>query len=285
MSVKENEKNQEEGLIDIIEILNDYFRIFRRMWAWILILTIVCSSLFYVRGRISYSPYYTASATFTINIQKENQGINDTSSTTYFDNAAAEQMATTFPYILTSGVLRRKVARDMGTSSVPGNITAVATANTNLFTISVTDSDAQRAYDTLQSVIENYPSVSEVIVGKTNMQMLDETGVPENPDNPEAFWKNAVKGAAAGIALGLLWCALIVVTRRTIRKESQIRRWMNTKSLGTVPEISVKRRTKRNSNYKLNLLETDVEEVLQEPMRIIRNKVEYHAREYNCKTF
>ena len=63
MSAKENEKNQEENLIDIVEILNDYFRIFRRMLVWILLLTIVCSVLFYVRARMHYVPYYTASST------------------------------------------------------------------------------------------------------------------------------------------------------------------------------------------------------------------------------
>lgn len=40
MGVQENEKSQEPELIDITEMLSDYFRIFRRMWAWVLILTL-----------------------------------------------------------------------------------------------------------------------------------------------------------------------------------------------------------------------------------------------------
>lgn len=39
MADQEKEKSQELGLIDITEILSDYLRIFRRMWAWVLIFT------------------------------------------------------------------------------------------------------------------------------------------------------------------------------------------------------------------------------------------------------
>ncbi len=240
------EKDQEQGLIDITELVVDYFRIFRRMWAWILILTILGAAAFYVRARIQYTPRYTASATFTINIQREQQNLGETGTSTYFDNATAEQMAKTFPYILTSGVLKRKVAKDMGVNAVTGSIEAKVAENTNLLTISVTDRDAGMAYATLQAVVENYPEISEVIVGKTNMEMLDETGIPPEPDNPKAFARNAEKGAVLGFLLGALWSGILVITRRTIRKEEDVHRWMHTRCLGTLPEIKKKRRSKNN---------------------------------------
>lgn len=124
MADQEKEKSQEAGLIDITEILSDYLRIFRRMWAWVLIFTILGSGFFYIRARVQYQPVYTASATFTVNIQREQQEIADTGSTSFFNNSAAEQMAKTFPYILTSGVLKRKVAKDMDVAAVPGVIKA-----------------------------------------------------------------------------------------------------------------------------------------------------------------
>ncbi|MDO4312485.1 MAG: polysaccharide biosynthesis tyrosine autokinase [Eubacteriales bacterium] len=285
MDNRENEKSQETGLIDITELLMDYLRIFRRMWAWVLILTLLGTGIFYIRARIHYTPMYTASATFTINIQKDQQGLGESSGTaTYFNNSTAEQMATTFPYILTSGVLRRKIAKDMGTEAVTGNIKATVAENTNLLTLSVTDQDAGRAYAILQSVIENYPSISEVIVGKTNMEMLDETGIPSMPDNPKNFKRNAVKGAAVGFFAAALWAGILVITRRTVRKEADIHKWMHTRCLGTIPQINIKRRS-RETQQRLLLTEPKTEEALQESLRIIRNKVEYNAREYHLKTF
>lgn len=280
---KQDSKEKLE-LIDLTEILKDYLRIFRRMWAWVLIFCILGAGIFYVRARLNYQPQYTASATFTINIQQEQQGMEDNSSVAFFDNAAAEQMAKTFPYILTSGVLKRKVAEDMGTSAVTGSIQASVAENTNLLTISVTDRDAERAYRILKSVVENYPEVAEVIVGKTYMEMLDETGIPPQPDNPKAFRSSAVKGAVLGFLLVALWAGLLVVTRRTIRKEADVRKWMHTKCLGSLPEIRQKRRS-RMTEHPLVITEESVEQVMQEPLRIIRNKIEHHAREYENKVF
>lgn len=284
MGVQENEKSQEPELIDITEMVSDYFRIFRRMWAWVLILTLLGTGIFYIRARVQYQPRYTASATFTVNIQRDQQGVGESGTVAFYNNSAAEQMAKTFPYILTSGVLKRKVAKDMGTGSVTGNIQASVAENTNLLTISVTDRDAGRAYAILQSVIQNYPEISEVIVGKTNMEMLDETGIPPEPDNPKDFKKSALKGGIFGFLIAALWTALLVVTRRTVRKESDIHRWMHTRCLGTVPEIHEKRRT-RTSQTRMVLTDPKVEEKLQESFRMIRNKVEYHAHEYHLKTF
>lgn len=289
MSSQENENREEPKkqnqveLIDITEILEDYFRIFRRMLAWVLIFCVLGSGLFYVRARLQYSPQYTASATFTINIQQEQEGVENSGSAAFFDNSTAEQMAKTFPYILTSGVLKRKVAKDMG-SAVTGNIQASVAENTNLLTISVTDSDAGRAYSTLQAVVDNYPSVSEVIVGKVYMEMLDETGIPPQPDNPKDFKRSAVKGAVFGFLLVALWAGILVVTRRTVRKEADVHKWMHTKCLGSLPEIRAKRRSGKTEQH-LIITDAKVEQTLQEPLRIVRNKIEHHAKEYDNKVF
>lgn len=289
MSSQENENREEPKkqnqveLIDITEILEDYFRIFRRMLAWVLIFCVLGAGLFYVRARLQYSPQYTASATFTINIQQEQEGVESSGSAAFFDNSTAEQMAKTFPYILTSGVLKRKVAKDMG-AAVTGNIQASVAENTNLLTISVTDRDAGRAYSTLQAVVNNYPSVSEVIVGKVYMEMLDETGIPPQPDNPKDFKRSAVKGAIFGFLLVALWAGILVVTRRTVRKEADVHKWMHTKCLGSLPEIRAKRRSGK-TEQRLIITDAKVEQTLQEPLRIVRNKIEHHAKEYDNKAF
>ena len=274
---------EEHDLIDITEMLADYLKIFRRMWIWLLVFALIGSGIFYAKARFSYVPYYTASATFTINIQKEQEAGTTTGTTAFYDNTTAKQMAQTFPYILTSGVLKRQVARDMGEEAL-GNIQATAVENTNLFTISVTDRDAERAYETLQSVIKNYPDISEVIVGKTYMEMLDETGVPENADNPKQFLKSAAIGGLIGALFVAVWVGLLVVTRRTIRKETDMPKWMNTKCLGAIPQIGLKRRTKYMKR-RLVLTDPRIEGEFREPLRIIRNKIEQHASRYNSKVF
>jgi len=63
---REDIRNPEEGLIDIVGILKEYLQTLRRMWIWVLILAVAGGGIFYARGFFSWHPVYTASATFTI---------------------------------------------------------------------------------------------------------------------------------------------------------------------------------------------------------------------------
>lgn len=279
---EETQKKEAPELIDIATPLSDYFRVFRRMWRKVVALGLVGALIFYLRGNINWRPQYTASTTFTINIRQEQE--DDTSaSASFFDNSTAEQMAKTFPYILTSGVLQRKVAKDLGVPVMPGVLSAEVKEGTNLLTISVKDQDAERAYHTLQAVVKNYPDISEVIVGKINMEMLDETGIPAYPDNPKDLKRDAGKGATAGISLGLLWVMLVTVTRKTVRREKDCLRYVNQKCLGAVPMVKFKERSRKVEHH-LNITEENINQEFEEMFRIIRNKVQRSAQAHKLKS-
>ena len=279
MGQQEREKNAEVELIDITELLYDYVRILCRMWVWMLIFCVLGAGLFYYRAKKQYEPVYTASATFAINIWEEQQSI-----ASYYDNAAAQQMASTFPYILTSGVLRRQVEKDLSGAVGIGSIRAGVEANTNFLTLSVTDTDPENAYIVLQSVIKNYPSLSEVIIGRVRMVQLDETGIPTSPDNPANFKRQAIKGGLYGSILVAGLAGLILLIRKTIRKEADVQKWMNIKCFGAIPQIRDKKRTKVQ-NRRIVLTEPRIEAVFQEPLRIIRNKIERYVNESGKNVF
>ena len=46
----EEYRQAEEGMIDIVGLLTDYFRTLRRMWVWVLILAVVGGSFTYIRS-------------------------------------------------------------------------------------------------------------------------------------------------------------------------------------------------------------------------------------------
>ncbi|MFQ7768827.1 MAG: hypothetical protein ACLRIL_11495 [Fusicatenibacter saccharivorans] len=96
----------------------------------------------------------------------------------YYDNVTAEQLGKTFPYLVTSGVLKDVVARDLGIGAVTSEIQASVMENTNLFTIRVKDASPETAYRVMKSVITNYPEVAEYIIGATTLTVVDESGVP-----------------------------------------------------------------------------------------------------------
>lgn len=268
-------RQTEDGLIDIVGLLMDYLRTLRRMWIWVLMLAVAGGTFAYVRDYMTWSPRYTASATFTITASQD--GSDATSgSYAFYDNSTAEQMANTFPYILTSGVLSRRAAETMGRDAVSGQIQASSEENTNLFTMSVTDVDAELAYETLQAVIECYPDVAEVIIGRTNMQLLDETGIPAHPDNPRNGKKALAKGAAVGAFLGLLWTGTVMLSRMTVKKKEDFQTRAHMKCLGEVPQIAMKKRSRANRNI-LNILNEKTDPRFEEALQLIRGKIEYSA--------
>lgn len=280
MSTKEKDRAENFDTLDQLAVIVDFLRILPRMWVWILILVVACGGLFYAKAYMDYVPVYTAEATFTINIRRE-QSISG--SNAYYDNAAAERLALTFPRILTGDLLLRMVAEDLG-EPVTGSIRATQTPDTNLLTLSVTDRDPQKAYDTLESVIENYPTVSERIVGKVNMNILDESGVPRKPDNKKVFTNDALKGAGVGLFIGLIWSLLVFIINRTVQCEADIKKKLSINSLGVIPKLNNKKRSKEVAQYFL-LTDPKAKEILQEPLRMIKNKVEYQAQKLGLKTF
>lgn len=278
-NAKEKERPESVDTLDQLVIFIDFLKILPKLWIWFLVLIVAGGGISFYRASKNYTPMYTASSTFTITVKREQSIMG---SVAFYDNAAAEQMANTFPYILQSSLLHRRIAIHMN-QPVTSRINATVTPNTNMLTLSVTDRDPKKAYDTLQSVIINYPIVAEPIVGKVNMNVLDESGIPTSPRNPKLFIKETLIGAGIGICLGLAWAVLVFMTNRTIVKESDIKKKLGISSLGIIPRISRKKRTKDISRYFV-LTDPKAKDLLQESFRMVRNKVEYHAHKHQHKT-
>ncbi|MBP5254891.1 MAG: hypothetical protein J6Z23_05870, partial [Lachnospiraceae bacterium] len=157
--------------IDLIAFLKDLFYRLRRLW-WVLIVTTAVTALaFYLATTTTYTPVYEATAT---------AAVHTVSAATSDNRTTAEQLGSIFPSILTSGALSNVVASDLGLRSVPGTIRFSNISGTNLLTISVTSWDAETAYRILQSVIRNYPAVAQFVVGRTELTVIDDSGIPKD---------------------------------------------------------------------------------------------------------
>lgn len=277
---REESRSPEEGKLDIFDLMKEYLQTLRRMWGRVLLLVAAGGGIFCAVSYVTWEPVYTASSIFTITSGNGDETDGGTYSAS--DHVTMEQLVSTFPSILTSDLVSRRAAAVLGEDEITGQISAWAENNTNLFTLTVTDSDADRAYETLQAVISCYPEVAERIIGRTSMHLLDETGVPEEPDQPWDSQKELAKGAAGGCALGLFWTAFVMVNRQTIRKREDFQKMIRMRCLGEVPQISVKKRSRATARA-WNILNEKTDPDFLEGLRIIRNKVEYNAREHSHK--
>lgn len=230
--------------IDLSQLFRKIFKSIRRTWLLGLVFLIILGLLGYVYAARSYSPRYTASASFVVS-SNSSTGL---STNYYYDRISAEQLAATFPYILSSSALQAVVAEDLGLSYVPGVITPSMEGNTNLFQLSVTASDPQMAYDILQSVAKNYPVVARHVIGNTTLKLLDESGVPTAPANPYAPQRTALQGILVGMVLYLAVIVIMAMNQRTVMNKDDLKKYLNVKHLSTIPYVQVKNRSRNRQN-------------------------------------
>ncbi|MEE3394943.1 MAG: polysaccharide biosynthesis tyrosine autokinase [Candidatus Onthomonas sp.] len=265
--------------IDLFKIF-DHIRLGIRRLFWLApILIAVFAAAGYFYAKHTYVPSYTAYASFVVSADTPYGG-----SQSYYNRTTASQLSKTFPYIISSGVLKQVVAEDLGVTSIPATISAESTLESALFTLKATSNDPQSAYNVLQSVIENYPKVAEYIIGSTQLTKLDESGVPTEPSNPPDFWSYAGIGAAAGAVLTLLIMYVYSLTRKTVRSEDDLKEQISVTSLGALPFAPLKRRRKSNDRSLL-LTRNIVDEMIGDPMRMIRTRLVVELEREEIRSF
>ena len=276
----QEEQIENKGIepIDLTIMIGDFVRMLKKKFISLVLLVAVCAAGFTVYQHFTYVPQFTAYQTYTVSTSKD-----ATMGGNYYDTSTAQQFAKTFPYIITSDVMQRKVARALGTDAVQGNIQASVMENTNFLTISVTDTDAKRAYDALQVVLQVYPEISESIIGKIYLELMDESGLPSEPDNPNSLKLNLIKGAGIGIILGIIWILILLITNKTIRCQEDCQKRLNSKCIGGVPRVIEKARSKK-MEYHPSIIAKNIDEEFMESFRIIRNKIVHLSQKNGIKT-
>lgn len=269
-----NETTDNYPKIDLIELLRGLWRSCRHLLVEGIVLTVVIMAALCAMTWRSYTPRYQASASFTVKVANPFYAESQ-----YYNSSMAEQMAKTFPYILTSGVLSQEVKETLGISYMP-SVSASAMGNTNIFTLTVTSTDPQLAYDVLNCVIEVYPTVAEFVVGSTKMTLLNESGVPQNPVNSLSLTSSAIKGAFVGIVLWLGICVLYALTHRTVNNEEQLGALVNLSCLGKLPTV---RGLSADSKVCPIITESNDKFGFNESVRLLRVRVEREMEKNGSK--
>ena len=258
----ENKNIEEVEKIDLLNLIAVFWNGFKKLWLLFVVIVAVCTLRSYFSTSFSYTPQYVASATVSVT----------TPGGSYNNIEAAQEMASIFPYILTSGVLEDVVAADMGLDYLPGSISVEAEEGMNMMTISVSSDDPQMAYDVLQSVIKNYPEVAEYIFGETSLQILDETGIPSDTRREVVIRGSYRRGALQGAAISGVILCLYVFLKRTVRSKDQLKRQINLRDLGSLPYVKMKKR-KNKENNDLTILNERIAPAYEEAFRRLRIRV------------
>ena len=257
-----SEISNEIEKLDITTLVDSFLHSLKKLWILVFVLALLIGSFNFLHTQSSYIPAYKAEATVAVYTSDDGTSINSRS---------AQQLGIVFPYILTSGVLKDVIKEDMGVSSLPSNINVTNVEGTNLLTISVSSGDPSLSYQTLLSIIRNYPKVAEYVVGYTVMEIIDDSGVPTDSGKTIAVRGNALKGAFYGVVLGMLFVFADMLMHKTVRTVKDVRAFTNADHLGTLPIYKKKKR--KDTSSSINILEHNVQQDYLEAMRLIRTRI------------
>lgn len=241
---KSTEQSEQSKIsYDIGILLGHMWRYFRRLWALFLVITVLCGGFMYYRAVTSYRPMYRAEAVFSVSVQYRST-TDIMSYSYYYDNAAAELVESTFPYLVQSDVMKEKLLRELNTDYINGIISASSVAETNIFILSVTSANPSDAYTILRAVMDIYPQVSSLVLGETQISVSKEPTLPTEPYN-ELSWKRPVAiGVMAGVVISALILVLLSAVRRTVVRADDVMKLVNLQCLARIPLTRRKRRSK-----------------------------------------
>ena len=260
---------EDENKISLELVLGDMWKGFLRFgWIVMLVFAVAGAVISTAYTAASFSPRYQAISTFTV---KASTGMSDSDDRAnyYYSSQSAEQMASTFPYIIHNDVMYDVIKQDLGIGAITASISAEVVPDTNMVTVKVQDSSAESALAVLNSVMENYPQVARYVLGSTKLSVLKKPTVTEKPINIPSYPRKAVKGAAMGILLALAVLFFYAVTRSTIRTEDDFRDVLNQKCLGLLPLMKFKK-IRGDASPVVSVLNPRVNSSFRESVRALR---------------
>ena len=208
----------------------DWYTMFKdilKEWRCILMIAIAAVFLSYSWQYVKYTETYTVNTTFTVSTKGTYTDI-------YSNLASASDTATEFSQLLNSSILQKKVAEELGMGYMPGTVKAEVITDTNLMTLTVTESSPKLAYEVMEAVLNNYDKVSATLLGNVALDILVQPQIPEHPDASFAPEKMMVKAFGGALVIMIVFIALISFFKDTIRKEREVEKKLDTKLLGTL---------------------------------------------------
>jgi capsular exopolysaccharide synthesis family protein len=267
----QNQNPINQGLtLEPFQLLNLMIRFknaFLQMWALVVVLAILLGGFYWYRAKRSFVPMYEAKAIFTVDAGYTPEDIFGSGA--YYDQYAAEQLASAFPLLLSTDMMRDLVVQELEKGYINGSAKAVAVADSNILVLTVTGNNPRDAYDYLCAIIKCYPQVAIFMVENPQVKIISSPELPTEPYNSFDGFKSLVTGVAMGTAIALATILLCALLTKTIQTTDELKKAVNIPILVALPKVEIKKR--RNGANSLITAESDPN--LTESIRGLRMKV------------
>lgn len=251
---------------------------FKKYCIMILIFTIVVTSGVYLYSEFSYTPRYESSITFLAKslIPNKSTKISDVF---YYNNniEMGSQLSITFPHIFESGILKEIVQSELGTD-FDAEISARSVAKTNYFTITVNSNTPENAKIVADSLMKNFPKVSEAVLGDIKTEIKIPSKLPTAPCNTNDKWISTFGAFAMSIVICAFFLCIYAVNRKTVCSKDDIKYVLNQPYICEIPLVKEKRKSK---NKFKSIIKS---KSFTESLRILKNRIFGTITDNNYKT-
>lgn len=270
MDTKKQTPVPERQTIEPFYLLNLMIRFknaFLQMWILLVVLSILMGALSWYRGKNSFVPMYTTKAIFTVDAGQAPDDIFGTGA--YYDQYAAQQLASNFPMILSTEMMRDLVIQELERGYINGQASARAVANSNMLVLTVTGNNPKDIHDYLNAIIKCYPQVAIFMVDNPQVKIVTRPELPKEPYNRFEPVKTAMQGVTLGVVISLIFIMVCAALAKTIQTTEELKQAVNLPILVALPRVNVKKR--RSSSPGLITAESDPN--MTESMRGLRMKI------------
>lgn len=198
-----------------------------KRWLLILLAAAVVGSGSFILTDLRYEPLYCAEATVAISGGNSGRG--------YEGLSASASLARSFAELLNSEAMGTVILDQTTGKSFDGTVAAAVIPETNLITVSVTASDPGTAFLGVRAVLQRHNVVTDHVMGKVSLEVLNQPEVPVSPCNDSGTFGNTILMAltAAVIAAGAIgWASF---SRDMVRSGREAKRKLTCSYLGELP--------------------------------------------------
>lgn len=223
-------EDNQENKIDLMKYFDRFYKAFMKLRMLVFIIVIACMAFFEIKTVFFFHTVYSSQAVFIASSEGQDN--------IYMTSDDNDDLLSTFNGLITGNMMQKVIMKDLGVSSVPGNISLSRIPDTNLIELKVTSSNAQDAYDVITCIINNYGQVTDLVMSDVSMSILDTPMLASEPDAYPDYLGSAIKGLLVGLIISFFVTLLYAIFRNTINSKDDVKNILHLNSLTKIPYLT-----------------------------------------------
>lgn len=258
--------NQQSAPVNLIRVWN----VFKKMWIVVLVLAVIGGGAFYLYTKSTSTPVYRAEAIMYATKLEDNQYnslTGQTSGVSASDLSLRTLLLNDCIYLANSPLVVDDVNKELEKSGFgkiySGQISAEPVESTRYFKVTVVTTSPEMSNKALSALCTSIQNQVKRIMSVDNIEKISQSQaygpIVANPRT------SGMKGAAAGIVVGMLIIVIIAFSDRTVKNDDEFAAlFPDIPVIGTIPEFNLQ--TERHNIKKSEKHNSGSQQVQSRPL-------------------